>query len=115
MVAEGVSTQLRCNAGGLAGSAQDEGWWVESESGHARIQQDTSDRRLATLTGQRAGLVKVVALVGTQGAERIVRVTPRKRPTLVGLSLKVRSDELRSLPSGAQLEAAFHHLHPPPP
>jgi hypothetical protein len=111
-VPERGQIDLRAVVGDAEAGSGNEGWWVESGTGRARVSQDPGDGRMATLTGQRAGLVRVVVVVGTTTADKVIRVTPAIRPNLLGSSIRIRTEQLRPLASMQILEQAIERAGP---
>ena len=58
---------------GIPDTPNNVGWWVENISGLAKVDQHDTEPAKATVTGLKAGLVRLNAVVGTRTAEKIIR------------------------------------------
>jgi len=90
-VNESAEIAVRATGQGLAPGQTNIGWWVERISGIASVRTSSADGTSATVKGQRAGLVRLKVVAGTHVAERVVRVRPTIRPSLVGLGARMRA------------------------
>jgi len=90
-VSEMADIAIQATAPGVPANAQNAGWWIEPMSGDASITQDQSDSTRITLTGLRAGLVKLHAIVGAQTVETLIHVLPTVMPILLPIPGITRS------------------------
>jgi hypothetical protein len=76
----GEGEEIHAAVLGPDAGATNVGWWVEGLGGRATVEPDPSHPLNATITGDRAGRVRLHAVAGRRTVSRLLVVTPTVKP-----------------------------------